>query len=142
MSVKKIVVDTDIFLEHVLHAGLGTGSSLLRRLMREFFCYTTVFNAIELFSLCKTDAESRAVEDSLQAVKILGLNAKSAKRVGVLFSPARAKRTRDLDILIAGLCHESRLPLVTNSPGRYRGMKLLQILPARRLLKQKKSGDV
>ncbi|MGB2867486.1 MAG: PIN domain-containing protein [Bacteroidota bacterium] len=140
---KKIVVDTDIFLEHLLHKSPGEGSSLLRILMRGYFCYTTVFNAIELFSLCRTEAESRAVEDSLHAVKILGLNAKSARRIGLLFSPARAKRTRDLDTLIAGLCHESRLPLVTISTGRYRGIRPLQVLPARQLLKQRQqTGDV
>ena len=137
---KKIVVDTDIFLEHLLHNDPGEGSSQLRRLMREFFCYTTVFNAIELFSLCKSEAESRSMEESLYAVKILGLNAKSARRIGALFSPGRAKRTRDMDILIAGLCRESRLPLVTNSVERYGGIRPLQVFTARQLLRQKTNG--
>ena len=138
MTVKKVVVDTDIMLEHLLGSGRALSKespSFLRRLMSECFCYTTVFNAIELFSLCKTSRETAAVEKSLYAMKILGLNSKSAKNIGPLVGFARAKRTRDIDTLVAGLCIESRLPLVTNSKGRYSGMRGLEVVSAGKLLK-------
>ena len=145
MSVSKIVVDSDVFLDHLTHAVKGkTRPSMLRRLMSGFFCYTTVFNAIELFSLCRTGREIEAVENSMHAVKVLGLNARGAKRIGPMLRLARRARNRDLDILIAGLCIESRLPLVTNFPHRYRGMKQLRVMPVRQLLRHARlpSGEI
>ena len=83
----KVVVDTDILIGHVL----GTTNprpSILRLLTRRYFCYTTVFNAVEAFGLCRTDAERKAVEGSMNALKILGVNAKSGKNIGRLRASA------------------------------------------------------
>ncbi len=96
--------------------------------MSEYFCYTTVFNAIELFSMCKNRKERSAVEDVLYAMKILGLNGKSAKNVGEFFRHGRTTTLRDLELLVAGVCLESRLPILTASPGRYRGVRSLSVL--------------
>lgn len=124
----KVVVDTDLLIGHVA----GMGPSPLRRLMSATFCYTTVFNAIEAFSYCTTAEETQAVEETMHALKILGLNAKSGKNIGALF--ASTHRVRDLQILAAGLCLESRLPLVTGRPAAYRRIGGLELIPARRAL--------
>ena len=93
------------------------------------FCYTTVFNAIELFALAKTKRESRAVEEALSAMKILGLNAKNAPNYGDLFASARRPRT--MDLLTAGLCLESKLPLLTANPEAFQGIRgLVLVTPA------------
>jgi len=123
--VKKLVVDTDMLIGHITWTGGGEGSEL-RRLMGKYFCYTTVFNAIEAFSLCRTEQEREAVQRSMQAMKILGLNAKSGKNLGELFSSAEGKR--DLHLLAAGVCTESRLPMVTSRPAAYNGIAGLQLL--------------
>jgi predicted nucleic acid-binding protein len=124
----KIVVDTDLLIGHVA----GKSPSMLRRFMSASFCYTTVFNAIEAFSLCRTPEETQAVEETMNALKILGLNAKSGKNIGALFASAR--KSRDLQILAAGVCMESRLPLVTGRPAAFRGIGGLELIPARRAL--------
>jgi predicted nucleic acid-binding protein len=109
VSVPKIVVHTDVFLHHI--CGMPQ-PSVLRVAMSKFFCYATAFQAIELFSLARTETEIKAVEDSMAAMKVLGLNPKNARKYGELISSS--KRTDRWNILIAGLCLESRLPLLTD----------------------------
>ena len=124
MSLPKLIVHTDVIVDYLLHH--GPNPPLLRLLMMKFFCYTTVFNAIELFALAGNARERKAIEDSLSAMKILGLNAKQAKRFGDLFN--RNASPAVLDTLAAGICIESRLPLVTGRGGRYKGMKELRVI--------------
>jgi predicted nucleic acid-binding protein len=127
---KKIVVDTDVLLEHLVHR---EGASLLRSSMNAFFCYTTVFNAIEAFSMARSEEEIQAVDDAMSAMKVLGLSAKSAKAVGKFFSNIDQKKVRDLPVLIAGVCRESKLPIVTMNPKRFSGIKKLRVIPAKKL---------
>lgn len=126
MSLQKLVVDTDLVCDYLTHRQQRPPK--LRVLMMHFFCYTTVFNAIELFSLARTARERRAVEDSLRTMKILGLNAKHAKRYGEWF--ARVPHVPEMQKLIAGLCLESHMPLATGDTSRYTGIRGLRVLPA------------
>ena len=101
--------------------------------MNLFFCYTTVFNAIEAFSAARSEKEIQAVDDAMSAMKVLGLNAKSAKAIGKIFPDVNAKRQQDLPVLIAGVCRESKLPIVTMNPKRFSGIRQLRVIPAQRL---------
>ena len=132
MNDKKIVVDTDVLLEHLVH---GDGASFLRSTMNAFFCYTTVFNAVEAFSMARNEKEIQAVDDAMSAMKVLGLSAKSAKAVGRIFSNVGQRKMRDLPLLIAGVCRESKLPIVTMNPKRFSGIKQLQVIPAKKLVR-------
>ena len=127
MKNQKIVVDTDVLLEHLVHR---EGASCLRKAMNTFFCYTTVFNAIEAFSAARSEREIQAVDDAMSAMKVLGLNAKSAKAVGKIFSSVGKKKKRDLPVLIAGVCRESKLPIVTMNPKRFSGIKQVRVIRA------------
>ena len=130
MSVQKIVVDTDIILDHLVH---GAGASILRLTMNTFFCYTTVFNAIEAFSMARSKKEIQAVDDAMSAMKILGLNAKSAKSIGKIYSNDISVG-KVLPALIAGVCIESRLPIVTMNPNRFSRIKHLRVIPAKKII--------
>jgi len=70
------------------------------------------------------------VDDAMSAMKVLGLNAKSAKVMGTLFLGNSVKRHRDLRVLIAGVCRESKLPILTLNPRRFSGIKQLRVIPA------------
>ncbi len=96
--------------------------------MTEYFCYTTVFNAMELFALCRTKREQLVIEHAMDAMKILGLNGKSAKNLGGLYRRAMQDGIGDLEALVAGVCVESRLPLLTGHPERYRGIRSLRLV--------------
>ena len=125
MSLPKIVVHTDIVLEFLL---LGSRKqSTLRLAMQKFFCYTTVVNVIELFSIARTGRERKALEHAMSAMKILGLNARNAKRYGELL--ARRLPLPRMNALIAGVCLESKLPVLTGRPREFRGVKGLVIVP-------------
>jgi hypothetical protein len=108
--------------------------------MSQLFCYTTVFNAIELFSLCESKEERLVVENVMQSVKILGLNGKSAKNVGMYFGKSGTRRLRDMETLIAGVCLESRLPILTGRPRRYQGLRSLRVIPSDEIVATHKKG--
>ncbi len=108
--------------------------------MSQFFCYTTVYQAIELFSLAKTDGEVKAIEDSMAAVKLMGLNPKNARLYGELISSN--KKTSLWNILIAGLCLESRLPLLTDRKKDFKGIKGLTIVPTKFIRSNRSSAEI
>lgn len=127
MSVKKIVVDSGIIAEHLTTTN---AESILRKLSKEYFCYTTVFNAIELFAAAKSLKETEAVQDAMNALKVLGINSKSAKNIASVVSSTK----KDFAALIAGICLESKLPIVTVNPKRFVGVKNLKVTSPNELL--------
>ncbi len=124
MIPKKLVIDSDVLLGHLLAAG----RSDLRGLMQASFCYTTVFNAAELFALCTTNRQRQSVQRMLTGLKILGLNGRSGQTVGRMIRDRQSTAPAVLTALIAGLCLESGLPLVTGRPQQYRGIHGLRLL--------------
>jgi predicted nucleic acid-binding protein len=142
MTPQKVVVDTDVILEHLTMAvSEGRGrKSVLRSAMSKFFCYTTVFNVIELFGLCENEKQSHAVESALGALKILGLNGKSGRAVGSVIHRTRTRGLRDFDALIGGICVESRLPLLTGRAKNFHGIKTLRVMRASEFSRTRSSG--
>ena len=128
MNEARLVVHTDILLDHLRG---DVHPSVLRLAMREYFCYTTVFQAVELFAAMRTAAERRAAEDAMSAMKIMGLNPKKAPMYGALF--AAHPRKRPTDLLVAGLCLESRLPLLTARGGDFSDIRGLRLIEPRAL---------
>jgi len=63
----------------------------------------------------------------MAAMKIMGLNAKQAQKYGRLLSSR--KRLQQMHVLTAGLCLESRLPILTDRKREFRGIKGLRIIP-------------
>jgi len=126
VSAPKLVVDTDLLIEHLVGE---RHPSPLRRAARHHLCYTTVVQAGALFAVARTATETQAVEDCLGVVKILGINAKLAAAQGRL--RARHPRLDPSDAWTAALCLESRLPLLTGRPGRFRGIRGLAVMTRR-----------
>lgn len=124
MSVKKIVVDASVIADHLMTAG---DRSMLRQLSNEYFCYTTVFSAIELFACCRSLKETQAVQAAMDALKVLGVAPKSAKNIAAVVS---SSVTGGSAALAAGICRESKLPMVTLRPERYRGIRGVTVLSA------------
>jgi predicted nucleic acid-binding protein len=126
MNAPRIIVHTDVIAAHLQSS---RSPSVLRQAMSQFLCYTTVFQAIELFSMAPSAREVGLVEDALGAMKILGLSARGAKTYARLIAQGYP-RTR-WDMLIAGLCLESRLPLLTSRRADFRGVDGLVIVTPR-----------
>jgi predicted nucleic acid-binding protein len=138
VSAPKIVVHTDVVIDYLLHQ--GGAASVLRIAMEKFFCYTTVFNAVELFSIAGTPRETRAVEQALSAMKILGLNARSARSHGALLR--KGLPLRRMNALVAGICLEIRLPLLTGQPNEFSGVKELVVVPARAITRERSAEEI
>jgi predicted nucleic acid-binding protein len=136
---RKIVVDTGLLADHLLQR---SGVSLLRSIMGKFFCYTTVFNAIELFALARSEKEIHAVNDMMNAMKILGVNSKSSAALGTLLAKTRQKKVPDVVALIAGVCIESKLPIVTLNPKRFFSVREIKVIHARTLKFRAKNGNI
>ncbi len=124
MKAGKAVLDTGIFRAH-LTAPKGDMTAL-RAALRTWFCYTTVFNAMELFRDARTARQRRAVEDVLCAVKILGMNGRNAAKFARL--PTFGPRGIPMSGLIAGICIEARLPLVTDRAGVFSAYRTLRVV--------------
>jgi len=128
MTLKKVVVDTGVIAEHLT---TSRKQSYLRELSAQYFCYTTVFSAIELFAAAGSLKETQAVQQAMDALKVLGINPKSAKNIGKVVS---STGTQDTTALVAAVCLESRLPLVTLQPKRYKRYKALQVIDLRSII--------
>lgn len=124
MQFQKVVVHSDIIIDFLLHQ--KNSKSILRQLLQTYFCYTTVFNAIEIFSLARTKDERTNVENAMSSMKILGLNPKNSQAYGSLL--AKGLNLGRMNTLIAGLCLESKLPIITNRPNEFKGVKGLVVL--------------
>ena len=138
MRAVRVVVHTDVLMEFLLHD--GRSESILRTAMAKFFCYTTVFNAIELFARARNNRQRQAIEATMSAMKILGLNPKNAVRQGKLL--AHYPHVAPMDLLVAGICMESRLPLLTARRASFRGMKGLVVIPAHLVASAATGGDI
>lgn len=122
---KKIVVDSDIIAQHLVNIKYP---STLRKLSSKYFCYTTVFNTIELFSLCTSESEKENLAEALTALKIIGMNPKPSKSFSNFYAKSRKKNVKETYAYIAGLCFEAKLPLATFRQSKYKWTKELQIL--------------
>ena len=89
-------------------------------------CYTTVVNAVDLFSFAGSVSQRRVIEDTFSAMKILGINSRSAKNLGRLQREYPGHRPGDL--LVAGICLESRLPLLTMQHKKFRNISRLELI--------------
>ena len=76
----------------------------------------------------------------MHSVKILGLNGKSAKNVGRYLGQSQSRHLRDMEVLIAGLCLESRLPILTGRPQRYRSIRSLRVVTSVEIVASHKKG--
>ncbi len=121
---KKVIVDTDVLVDYLLAD--ETVEPVLRKLMRSFFCYTTVINAAALLALASSKKQRTVMEDLLGGLKILGINARSSILFGRLLRSY--PRLSVNDCYIAGICLESRLPLCTLTPRRFSAVRKLKVL--------------
>ena len=137
MIVPKLVIHTDVLRDHLY----GSRSpSILRIAQSKFFCYTTVFQAIDLFAEATTAIEREAMQNSMATLKLLGMNAKNAWEYGRLLKANEQRR--ELYVMAAGLCIESRLPLLTNQGGVFKGMKNLQLVPASLIAREESAKKI
>lgn len=126
----QFLVETDVLGEYLV-AGKEE-DTLLRKALSKGVCYTTMYNALELFRAAKTKEESDAVMQMLMIVRVLGFNARYAQT----FSEATAeieKKTglspTNREAMMIGMAKISKLSILTKDFfERYNAMKAVQVL--------------
>lgn len=145
MSNHRVVMDTTVFVEHLRRTSpLRKMESVYSRLLLRFECYATVINAYELYNGAKTEKKILEADAILAPIKILSLRADYPKRIGML---SVALRRRNLDIsefdkLIAGICLENRMPIVTRNTEHFDRVPDLLVIPAEVVEAYEDAGEI
>lgn len=131
---KQILVDTDIFLDHLTYKG---EKSALIKLMEKYDCFTSVINAIELYNAVRSE-DSKYVDMLLYSIKILGIHSRYALKI------ANKSKNRNLqDAFVVKIVAEKRIVLATFSATNYLNyidLNLLKITKFRWNIDSRKSN--
>jgi hypothetical protein len=123
-KIPKYLLETDVLIQY-LTTDIPNKVHYLIKLMQKGICFTSVFNASELFMLAKTDLEKNKVRDLLNALKVLGLHS----RYSLSISDCKNNFDNIRDALFYILAEQNRLIIVSNHPEKYTGLKVKSIHP-------------
>lgn len=125
---KQILVDTDIFIDHLITT---EKESTLIKLMTKYDCYTTVINAIEVYEFA--GLENKKIADMmLFGLKVLGIHSRYAdKTAEIIENSKKIRKNWNLrDALIVMMAIQNKLILATFNEEKYlnyNNVKLLKI---------------
>jgi hypothetical protein len=108
---KQFLIETDLLKEYLV-----TRNSLLRAALSEGVCYTTMYNALEIFRLARNEAEREAVKNMLSVVRVLGFNYRYAEQFARTSREVEEVMKTDLterEALIIGMARVSKLVILT-----------------------------
>ena len=110
----QFLIETDVLTEYLV-AAKGK-ETILRKALASGVCYTTMYNALELFRACSTKEESDAVMQMLMVVRVLGFNSRyaqsfadSAREIEKMSGIVLTHR----EVMILGMAKASKLTIVT-----------------------------
>lgn len=133
MSNHRVVMEPTVFIEHLRRTSpLRKMESVYSRLLLRFECYTTVINVYELYSGAKTEKKIAEADAILAPIKILSLRADYPKNIGLLSVVLRRQNLdiSEFDKLIAGICLENEMPIVTRNTEHFDRVPELLAIPA------------
>lgn len=118
----QFLIETDVLREYLV-----SRSSLLRSALREGVCYTTMYNALEIFRLAKNEAEREVVKNMLSAVRVLGFNYRYAEQFALIIKEVEAQSDTEIterEALIIGMAKTSKLTILTREYfDRYKSLR-------------------
>lgn len=118
---KQFLVETDVLREYLV-----SQSSLLRSALSEGVCYTTMYNALEIFRLAKNEAEREVVKRMLSVIRVLGFNYRYAEQFALIIKEIEDESKTDItqrEALIIGMAKTSKLTILTREYyNRYRSL--------------------
>ncbi len=120
---KEFLIETDILLEHLMWN--KKGQSTLETIMQKGVCYTTVFNASEIYFNVHNEEERKAVDGLFMALKVLGLNG----RYGLFVDEYSKKVNTVRDALMCVASKLNRLSIVTFQKEKYSKSGIIVINP-------------
>jgi predicted nucleic acid-binding protein len=110
----QFLIETDVLREYLI-APKGE-ETVLRKALSSGVCYTTMYNALELFRACSSKEETDAVLQMLMVVRVLGFNS----RFGQSFAEIAGEIEKESGIIlthreamIIGMAKASKLTIMT-----------------------------
>ncbi|MDP4229008.1 MAG: hypothetical protein Q8916_01230 [Bacteroidota bacterium] len=108
------------------------GKTILREALTTGICYTTMFNALELFRAAVTQDERDAVLRLLMVVRVLGFNARFAQsfaETALEIEHATGIIPSHREALTIGMAKASKLTILTKVYfDRYHAMKVVPVI--------------
>lgn len=114
----EVFLDSDVFSEHLTE---GSGKSVLLECVEKYdHCYTSVINIAEVFSACRTKAQSDAARRSFYGIGLLGIPYRYSEKLGLILKKTMKSKTFSYrDSMILMMCSETKLPLFSLDLKRY-----------------------
>jgi len=110
----QFLIETDVLREYLIaEKGVET---LLRKALAKGVCYTTMYNALELFRAAHSKEESDAIMQMLMVVRVLGFNARYAQSFSEAAIEIEKKTGISLtnrEAMIIGMAKISKLSILT-----------------------------
>jgi len=126
----QFLIETDVLSEYLI-AAKGK-ETLLRKALAKGVCYTTMYNALELFRAAKTKQESDAILQMLMVVRVLGFNARYAQSFSEAATEIEKKTGISLsnrEAMMIGMAKISKLSIITKDFfDRYKSMEAVPVL--------------
>lgn len=115
MKSEQFLVDTEVLYNHLIHKDKKK-NSFLTRLMTKGECFTTVFNASELYFSARTEQQKIAVKKLLYSLKVLGLSS----RYTLDIPDYSDKFNSYIDCLFYIIAEKNKLTIATYNPEIFR----------------------
>jgi predicted nucleic acid-binding protein len=121
------LVETDILREYLTHKGQEL--SLLRQALSSGTCYTSMVNAMEIFSEMTGERERAAASNMLLVVRVLGFNARFAEPFAHMAKEHAGLTQREM--LVLGMAKASKLTVLTSEHfDRYAALGVVPVVSA------------
>ncbi len=115
----ELFIETDIILDFLNNN--NNRPSALELAMSGYNCFTSMYNASELYFGCVNENETEFVTSVLRAVKVIGFNSRYSMLIP-RFREAESVR----DAMICTVCYHNKLPILTSNVEKYKfsGIKI------------------
>lgn len=126
----QFLIESDVLREYLI--AVKEESTLLRKALSKGVCYTTMYNALELFRAAGTKEETDAILQMLMVVRVLGFNARYAQSFAEVTSEIEKKSgitPTHREAMMIGMAKISKLSILTKDFfERYNGMEAVPVL--------------
>ena len=126
----QFLIDTDVLRDYLI--ARKEEETLLRKALTKGVCYTTMYNALELFRAAGNKEETDAILQMLMVVRVLGFNSRYAQSFAEASQEIEMKTGISIthrEAMMIGMAKISKLTILTKEFfGRYKGMEAVAVL--------------
>jgi tRNA(fMet)-specific endonuclease VapC len=134
MDSTSLCIDTNLLIEYL--KGRDPGASAVEKAVKEVGCAVTAITVYELLFGKARGQKAIGEEALLTMLTVLSLDKASAKRAAVLHDTL-IRQNQDIglrDVLIAAICLEHQIPLLTLNEKHFSRVPGLQMIPVPQFL--------